>query len=70
MKGAARTKLEDLLQKVARHLPHGQRWNTSRAARRQNAFSLVMSFNILIEFADAFDFTGAEFWQQTTHLRA
>jgi hypothetical protein len=29
--------------------------------RRQNAFGLMMSLNMLIEFGDAFDFTGAEF---------
>ena len=31
-------------------------------ARRQNAFGLMMSLNMLIEFGDAFDFTGADFW--------
>lgn len=30
-------------------------------ARRTNAFGLMMSLNMLIEFGDAFDFTGAEF---------
>lgn len=30
-------------------------------ARRENAFGLLMSLNMLIEFGDAFDFTGAEF---------
>ncbi len=30
--------------------------------RRSNAFGLMMSLNMLIEFGDAFDFTGAEFW--------
>jgi hypothetical protein len=29
--------------------------------RRQNAFGLLMSLNMLIEFGNAFDFTGAEF---------
>ena len=29
-------------------------------ARRQNAFGLLMSLNMLIEFGDAFDFTGAD----------
>jgi cyclopropane fatty-acyl-phospholipid synthase-like methyltransferase len=29
--------------------------------RRQNAFGLLMSLNMLIEFGDAFDFTGADF---------
>ncbi len=30
-------------------------------ARRANAFGLLMSLNMLIEFGDAFDFTGADF---------
>ena len=30
-------------------------------ARRENAFGLMMSLNMLIEFRDAFDFTGADF---------
>lgn len=30
-------------------------------ARRQNAFGLMMSLNMLIEFGDAFDFTGSDF---------
>jgi hypothetical protein len=30
-------------------------------ARRQNAFGLLMSLNMLIEFGDSFDFTGADF---------
>lgn len=29
-------------------------------ARRENAFGLLMSLNVLIEFGDAFDFTGAD----------
>jgi hypothetical protein len=29
--------------------------------RRQNTFGLLMSLNMLIEFGDAFDFTGADF---------
>ena len=32
-------------------------------ARRDNAFGLMMSLNMLIEFGDAFDFTGADFWR-------
>ncbi len=31
-------------------------------ARRENSFGLMMSLNMLIEFGDAFDFTGADFW--------
>lgn len=30
-------------------------------ARRQNAFGLLMSLNMLIEFGDAFDYTGTDF---------
>jgi hypothetical protein len=30
-------------------------------ARRENLFGLLMSLNMLIEFGDAFDFTGADF---------
>jgi hypothetical protein len=30
-------------------------------ARRENVFGLMMSLNILIEFGEAFDFTGADF---------
>jgi len=30
-------------------------------ARRENLFGLLMSLNMLIEFGDAFDFSGAEF---------
>jgi SAM-dependent methyltransferase len=31
-------------------------------ARRQNAFGLLMSLNMLIEFGDAFDFTASDFF--------
>jgi hypothetical protein len=31
--------------------------------RCTNAFGLMMSLNMLIEFGDAFDFTGADFWE-------
>jgi hypothetical protein len=31
-------------------------------ARRENAFGLLMSLNMLIEFGDAFDFTSADFF--------
>jgi 16S rRNA G1207 methylase RsmC len=30
-------------------------------ARRENAFGLLMSLNMLIEFGDAFDFTGGDY---------
>jgi hypothetical protein len=32
-------------------------------ARCENAFGLLMSLNMLIEFGDAFDFSGVDFWQ-------
>jgi hypothetical protein len=31
-------------------------------ARRENAFGLMMSLNMLIEFGEAFDFTAADFF--------
>ena len=31
--------------------------------RRQNVFGLLMSLNMLIEFGDAFDYSGADFRQ-------
>jgi predicted O-methyltransferase YrrM len=37
-------------------------------ARRQNAFGLLMSLNMLIEFGDGFDFTGADFAGWCTHV--
>ena len=41
-------------------------------ARRKNAFGLMMSLNMLIEFGDAFDFTGADFreWCTETGFRS
>jgi len=30
-------------------------------ARRENVFGLMMSLNMLIEFGEAFDFTGSDF---------
>ena len=30
-------------------------------ARRENVFGLLMSLNMLIEFGDAFDYTGGDF---------
>jgi len=40
-------------------------------ARRSNAFGLMMSLNMLVEFGDAFDFTGADFsrWCTTVGFR-
>jgi SAM-dependent methyltransferase len=37
-------------------------------ARRENAFGLAMSLNMLIEFGDAFDFTGADFTNWCTEV--
>jgi hypothetical protein len=37
-------------------------------ARRENAFGLMMSLNMLIEFGDAFDFTGADFAEWCTQV--
>jgi SAM-dependent methyltransferase len=41
-------------------------------ARRENAFGLMMSLNMLIEFGDAFDFTGADFgaWTREAGFRS
>jgi predicted O-methyltransferase YrrM len=40
-------------------------------ARRKNAFGLMMSLNMLIEFGEAFDFTGADFigWCRQTGFK-
>jgi hypothetical protein len=37
-------------------------------ARRTNAFGLLMSLNMLIEFGDAFDYTGADFRRWCTQV--
>ena len=54
-----------LIAKAYRALPAGGAFvaieNIIDDERRQNAFSLRMSLNMLIEFGDAFDFTGAQF---------
>src|SRR5260370_24710449 len=46
-------------------LPPGGAFVASEAliddARRENLFGLLMSLNMLIEFGDAFDYTGADF---------
>jgi O-methyltransferase domain/Dimerisation domain len=36
--------------------------------RRKNAFGLMMSLNMLIEFGDAFDFTGSDFTKWCTEV--
>jgi hypothetical protein len=54
-----------LIQKAYDALPDGGALvaveNIIDDARRENAFGLLMSLNMLIEFGDAFDFTGADF---------
>jgi hypothetical protein len=54
-----------LIAKAYRALPEGGALvaieNLIDDARRENAFGLHMSLNMLIEFGDAFDFTGADF---------
>jgi hypothetical protein len=54
-----------LIAKAFRALPPGGAFvaieNIIDDERRQNAFGLMMSLNMLIEFGEAFDFTGAQF---------
>jgi predicted O-methyltransferase YrrM len=54
-----------LVRKAYDALPEGGAFIVIEAliddARRQNAFSLLMSLNMLIEFGDAFDYSGADF---------
>jgi ubiquinone/menaquinone biosynthesis C-methylase UbiE len=54
-----------LIAKAYRALPEGGALvaieNIIDDGRRENAFGLLMSLNMLVEFGDAFDFTGAEF---------
>ena len=54
-----------LIAKAYRALPKGGALiaieNLIDDERRTNAFGLLMSLNMLIEFGDAFDFTGADF---------
>jgi SAM-dependent methyltransferase len=56
-----------LIAKAYRALPEGGALvaieNIIDDPRRENAFGLLMSLNMLIEFGDAFDFTGADFTQ-------
>jgi hypothetical protein len=55
----------DLIRSAYDALPAGGAFiiieNIIDDARRENAFGLMMSLNMLIEFGDAFDFTGADF---------
>jgi hypothetical protein len=54
-----------LIRKAYEALPKGGAFVAIEAliddARRENAFGLCMSLNMLIEFGDAFDYTGADF---------
>ena len=54
-----------LIRKAYDALPEGGAFivveNIIDDARRENGFGLMMSLNMLIEFGDAFDFTGADF---------
>jgi precorrin-6B methylase 2 len=54
-----------LIEAVYNALPDGGAFivieNLIDDARRENAFGMLMSLNMLIEFGDAFDYTGADF---------
>ena len=54
-----------LIRKAYDALPEGGAFvvveNIIDDARRENAFGMMMSLNMLIEFGDAFDFSGADF---------
>src|SRR5580765_5242587 len=54
-----------LIRKAYDALPQGGAFVVIEAliddARRENAFGLMMSLNMLIEFGDAFDYSGADF---------
>ncbi len=54
-----------LIRKAYQALPEGGALiaieNLIDDARRENAFGLLMSLNMLIEFGDAFDYSGADF---------
>jgi SAM-dependent methyltransferase len=55
----------DLIRSAYEALPEGGAFivveNLIDDARRENAFGLMMSLNMLIEFGDAFDYTGSDF---------
>jgi len=59
-----------LIKKAYDALPDGGAFiaveNLIDDARRENAFGLLMSLNMLIEFGDAFDYTGANFREWCT----
>jgi hypothetical protein len=68
-------KKQHLIHAVHEALPEGGAFvvieNLIDDARRENLFGLLMSLNMLIEFGDAFDFTGADFrkWCQEAGFR-
>lgn len=59
-----------LIRKAFDALPKGGAFiaieNVIDDARRENAFGLMMSLNMLIEFGDAFDYTGKDFREWCT----
>ncbi len=59
-----------LIRKAYAVLPEGGAFiaieNLIDDARRENAFGLLMSLNMLIEFGDGFDYTGADFREWCT----
>ena len=59
-----------LIKKAYAALPEGGAFiaieNLIDDARRENAFGLLMSLNMLIEFGDAFDYTNADFREWCT----
>lgn len=54
-----------LIRKAYDALPHGGAFIVIEAliddARRENAFGLMMSLNMIVEFGEAFDYSGADF---------
>ncbi len=58
-------KKKHLIKKAYDALPEGGAFIVIESliddARRENAFGLLMSLNMLVEFGDAFDYTGADF---------
>ena len=54
-----------LIRKAYDALPDGGAFIVIEAliddARRENAFGLMMSLNMLVEFGEAFDYSGADF---------
>jgi hypothetical protein len=63
-------KKKTLIKKAYEALPMGGAFiaieNLIDDARRENAFGLLMSLNMLIEFGDAFDYTGENFREWCT----